>query len=257
VAGKPFQIKSYLNYWLDAVDQHSLHSPFFFDFYTAVLYGNSPEFSAIESLREKLLSDHRTIVVEDMGTKGHLNSVRMISEIAASSLSTPRFSSLFHRIIKRYDHKTVIELGTSLGINTLYLADKKDAKVVTFEGSSEIAALAELTFEFGGAKNIRLIQGNIDATFPEFLLGVRKVDFVLIDANHTYEATMRYFTNVLGKMHEKSVMAIDDIHASPGMEKAWKQIIDHKLVHSSADAFRCGFLFFDPSLNKQHVILQF
>lgn len=254
---KTFQIRSYLNYWLDAVNQHSLHSPFLFDFYTGIVKGTSPDFSAIEALREKLLKDERSIVVEDLGSKGPVNEVRRISSIAKTSLSEPRFSAMFHRIIERYDHKTIIELGTSLGINTLYLAQKKNARVFTFEGAREIASVASITFDFGGTKNVQLLQGNIDATLPNFLLTIRKADFVLMDANHTYEATMRYFNLILPKTHEKTVVVIDDIHSSPGMEKAWKEIIGNKLVHSSADLFRCGVLFFDPSLNKQHAILQF
>jgi predicted O-methyltransferase YrrM len=151
----------------------------------------------------------------------------------------------------------VIELGTSLGINTLYLAQHKNSKVTTFEGSDEIATLAEITFDFAHAANIKVIRGNIDKTLPDFLQTIRKVDFALIDANHTYEATLRYFNLLLPRIHEKSVVVIDDIHYSPGMEKAWNEICASKLVHSAADLYRAGILFFDPSLNKQRVILQF
>jgi predicted O-methyltransferase YrrM len=252
-----FQIRSYLTYWLDAVDQHSLHSPFFFDFYSGVVKGAEKHPPIAADLRKKLETDPRTVVVEDFGTGSRLNNVRTISSIALKSLSSPRFSAMFSRIIQRYEHKTIIELGTSLGINTLYLARNREAKIYTFEGSKSIAELALLTFEFAGHKNIKLIQGNIDSTYPDFLTTLRKIDFLFIDANHTYEATIKYFTDSLPKTHEKTVIVIDDIHASPAMEKAWKKIIENPLVHSSADIYRCGVLFFDPSLNKQHVILQF
>jgi hypothetical protein len=58
-------------------------------------------------------------------------------------------------------------------------------------------------------------------------------------------------------MHYKSALIIDDIHQSPEMEKAWKEIQQHALVYGSIDLYRCGIVFFDPSLNKQHVVLQF
>ena len=77
-----------------------------------------------------------------------------------------------------------------------------------------------------------------------------------MDANHRYEPTIRYFELLLKKVHEKSVLIVDDIHHSCDMEKAWKEMQRHRLVYGSADLFRCGILFFDPSLNKQHVILQ-
>jgi predicted O-methyltransferase YrrM len=252
-----FQIKSFLNYWLDAVDEHSLHSPFFFDFYTGVVKGTSGDYAGIESLRRKLLHDNREITVTDLGTKRHLKGKRTIASIAKTALSEPRLSSVFHRIIQKYDHKAVVELGTSLGINTLYLASKPDTTVVTFEGSPELASIAAITFDFANAANIKLIEGNIDTTLPEHLLKHRRVDFAFIDANHAYEPTVRYFKSLLSKIHDRSVIVIDDIHASAAMEKAWKEIIENDLVYGSADLFRCGILFFDPSLNKQHVILQF
>jgi predicted O-methyltransferase YrrM len=252
-----FQIRSYFTYWLNAVDQHSLHSPFFFDFYSFLVKGEDKHPAIAADLRKKLERDNRNLVVEDFGTGSKLNNVRKISSIAETSLSQPRFSAMFRRIIERYQHKTIIELGTSLGINTLYLAQNKDSKVYTFEGSKAIAELATLTFEFAGQKNIRMIQGNIDLTYPEFLTTIRKIDFLFVDANHTYQATLKYFTDSLAKTHEKTVIVIDDIHSSSAMEKAWKEIIENPLVHSSADLYRCGVLFFDPSLHKQHVILQF
>ena len=152
--------------------------------------------------------------------------------------------------------RSIIELGTSFGINTLYLAENREATVTTFEGAPEIADIAALTFAFAGRKNINLVAGDIDKTLPAFLQGVRSLDFIFVDANHQYEPTVQYFEWFLKKIHEKSVLVVDDIHRSPDMERAWKLIKDHRLVYGSADLFRCGILFFDPSLNKQHVILQ-
>jgi predicted O-methyltransferase YrrM len=258
VANIFFKIKSYLSYWLEAVDEHSLHSPFFFDFYTRHVKpaAGRGAFQHIETLRQKLRKDQRTITVRDLGTGEKKRSLRKISHIARTSLTPPHFSALYSRILQTLPNASVIELGTSFGINTLYLAEKPDASVTTFEGSPAIADIATLTFEFAGRKNINLIIGNIDRTLPVFLQRVRRVDFAFVDANHRYEPTLRYFQWLLKKVHEKSVVVVDDIHHSPEMESAWKSIQDHRLVYGSADLFRCGIVFFDPSLNKQHVILQ-
>lgn len=254
---KFFQTKAFLSYWLDAVDEHSLHSPFFFDFYANVVKRNTnPDgFEQFEKLRRKLLNDSRTLSIHDPGS-GNKTS-RAVSEIANSSLSPAKFSQLYARIINHIKAQQVIELGTSFGINALYLADKKDVKLATFEGSPQISEIASLTFEFAQAKNINLINGNIDATLPVYLQSIRRLDFAFVDANHRYQPTLKYFGLLLPKLRENSVLILDDIHYSPEMERAWNEIKKHKLVYASADLFRCGILFFDPSLNKQHVILQF
>ncbi|MBL7839680.1 MAG: class I SAM-dependent methyltransferase [Cyclobacteriaceae bacterium] len=254
-----FQVKTYLNYWLDSVNEHSLHSPFLYDLYTKTINVEPTADLEIEKLRMDLLKTHREIDVQDLGAKSkHFSSgKRKISEVAETSLSNIRFSSLYHRLAEYTQAKTIVELGTSFGLNTLYLSRTKSARVYTFEGSATIAEVAEDTFRFAAVKNIELIKGNIDSTLYSTLSRIPKVDFAFIDANHQYTATKKYFEELLMKVHHKSLMVIDDIHASPEMDKAWKEICEHSLVHTSLDLYRCGILFFDPSLTKQHVVLQF
>jgi predicted O-methyltransferase YrrM len=256
---KFFQFKTYFNYWLDAMDEHSLHSPFLFDLYTKVIKIEQDGIPEIEKLRVSLLKTRSQITVEDLGagSKHFTNSKRAINDIADTSLSDLRFSLLYLRFAQHIDAKNIIELGTSLGINTLYLAQKKNAKVFTFEGSESIAEVAQDTFEFAAAKNIELIKGNIDSTLYSNLSRMPKADLVFMDANHQYDPTIKYFEWLLMKIQHKSIVILDDIHGSPGMEKAWKELCNHDLVYTSIDLYRCGILFFDPSLTKQHVVLQF
>lgn len=256
-----FQIKSYLTFWLDAVDEHSLHSPFLFDLYTKVIKPESVpgQFEAIEALRKKLLQNRSIITVADPGAgsialKG---AQRRISDIATTSLSPARYSALYARVIRHFAYRHIVELGTSLGINTLYLAHPREATVTTFEGAPEVAGLARTTFEFAGAANINLIEGNIDTTLPSYLLNAPKADFAFVDANHRYEPTLKYVQWLIKKTHTKSIIILDDVHYSPDMERAWNELKRHELVYASVDLYRCGILFFDPSLNKQHVVLQY
>lgn len=256
---KFFRLKTYFNYWLDAVDEHSLQSPFLFDLYTKVINIEEEGILEIEKLRANLLKTQSEITVTDLGagSKHFSGPTRVISDIASTSLSDLRFSLLYLRIARHMEAKNIIELGTSLGINTLYLAKKDDARVFTFEGAEGIAEVAQDTFEFAGAKNIELIKGNIDSTLYSNLSRMPKVDLAFMDANHQYKSTLKYFELLLMKIHHKSIIILDDIHDSPDMEKAWKEICHHDLVYISIDLYRCGILFFDPSLNKQHVVLQF
>lgn len=253
-----FQVKTYFNYWLDAVNEHSLHSPFLYDLYTKVINVEPTPDLEIEKLRFDLLKTHREIEVEDLGAKSKhfTGNKRKISDIALTSLSSIRFSTLYQRLTDYAEAKTVVELGTSFGLNTLYLAKRKGVKVYTFEGSDSIAEVAINTFEFSGAKNVELIKGNINSTLYSTLSRIPKVDLAFLDANHQYEATKKYFELLLPKVHHKSVMVVDDIHGNPGMYQAWKELCQHELVYTSLDLYRCGILFFDPSLTKQHVVLQ-
>lgn len=256
---KLHNIRSYLSYWLNQVDEHSIHSPFFFDFYKNVIKVSrkAQANTAIEKLRNSLLTNDSVIEIEDFGAGSRLNSHnnRSIAEVAKNSLSTQAVSKLYQHIIRYNDARYIAELGTSLGLNTLYLAEKNDAKIFSFEGSKTLANIALTHFELFEKRNIHLIEGNMDSTLPEFLQSTEKINFALIDANHRYEPTLRYFNLLVRRFNEKSILVVDDIHWSEEMERAWEELYKHKLVYGSIDLYRCGILFFDPALNKQHFVL--
>lgn len=195
--------------------------------------------------------------VDDLGAGSRHSdkNKKTLAEITRNSLSPVAISKLYEHIISYNDSKYIVELGTSLGLNTLYLAEKKDVRVVTIEGSKTLANIALTHFELFEKENIQLIEGNIDHTLPEFLQNTEKINFALLDANHRFEPTIRYFNLLTRRFNDKSIMVIDDIHWSEEMERAWKELYHHELVYGSIDLFRCGILFFDPALNKQHFIL--
>ncbi len=253
-----FQLSSFLSYWLNSVDEHSLHSPFFYDFYTQVVKQVSPQNALAEKLRSNLLKSDLTLALNDLGIGSVITSnTRKVSDIARVSLSPAKYSQLYVRTLAHFKCKNCVELGTSLGINTLYLAEHKNTKVTTFEGANSVAEIARDTFSFSQANNIRLVEGNIDDTLLPSLRNHGKIDFAFIDANHRYEAVLDYFEKLVMAAHHKTVLVFDDIHLNEDMEKAWREIQAHELVHATADVYRCGFVFLDPSLARQHWILQF
>jgi len=250
-----FTIRAFITHWLDAVDDHSVHSPFFFEFFK-VVHDDSDIWGAdeIENVRKKLLTNSFPIEITELGSGKSPSRKEKLSDIAAQALAPPAIAQLYARIVKQLKAETIVELGTSLGITTLYLALRDDGQVVTLEGVKSVADIAITNFEFFDKKNITLIHGNIDKTLKEALFNIRKVDFALIDANHRYEPTVRYFDLISKRVKERSIVVIDDIHRSPEMAKAWNEIRKHELVYGSIDLFRCGVLFFEPSLGKQHFV---
>lgn len=255
---KAGRVKAWITHWLNTVDEHSIHSPFFFDFYQKVIKASSkavPDHK-IEALRKGLLTNPFRIEGQDFGAGSHQQKeYRTLADIAKVGISPLRLSLLYQYILQYTESKYVVELGTSLGLNTLYLASKKETKVFTFEGSKALANVALTHFELFEKSNIKLIEGNIDHTLPAFLQQTDKINFVLMDANHRYEPTLRYFHLLTRRLTEKSVVVMDDIHWSEEMEMAWDELRHNELVYGSIDFYRCGVLFFDPALNKQHFVI--
>ena len=129
-----------------------MHSPFVFDFILNVLNnkGNYKAPAEIEQLRKQLLSDKRIIEIEDFGAGSRIKSSkqRSVGQIAKSALKSKKLAQVLFRLAKYYRPKSLIELGTSLGITTSYLSlAKSDVRVTTMEGSREIAKVARKNFK--------------------------------------------------------------------------------------------------------------
>lgn len=261
-----FQIaKKYFKYYINAQNGkgHGVHSPFVFDFIIHVLKDTKEYecYKQIESLRKKLLENGSTIEVEDFGAGSAVIpfKTRKVSAMAKSSLKNKKFASLLYRIVKYYQPKSIIELGTSFGITTCYIASgNKNADIITFEGSKEIARIARHNFAEANMQNINLIEGNFNEAFFEALHKMEKVDLAFIDGNHKREATLDYFFSLLNKSSNASIFIFDDIHWSSEMEEAWKQIQEHDAVTLTIDLFFIGLVFFNTDFKaKQHFTIRF
>ncbi len=247
---------------MKAVDHHSLHPPFIYQLYCTVIKNKKEYycFEEIEDLRRTILEDNTLLKIKDFGSgsRSSKKNQRKVKSIARTGLSSSKFSQLLFRLVASFKPEIVLELGTSLGINTLYLASySADTKVYTFEGCPETASYAESIFNKLKKNNIELIKGNIDKNLPKVVDGLEKIDLIYFDANHSFAPTLSYFDITLGKAHEKSLFIFDDIHWSPEMEKAWKAIQIHPKVTLTIDIFDAGLVFFDRNYKSENYILEF
>jgi predicted O-methyltransferase YrrM len=257
---KTHQVLSFITYWLNEENEHSLHSPFVYELYKKVITQKNakPIYPNIERIRNQFIKSKKTVEVTDFGsgTTDNRGAQRKISDIAAKGLSKRKYSELFERLIHFLEAKEIVELGTSLGINTMYLANGNNKNITTFEGDSSLASIAAAVFE-GNEKSIKIVEGNIDKTLPLFLEKKEAFDFVLFDANHRYDPTINYFNQFLRHTHDATCFVFDDIHLNKEMEKAWNEIKKHYQVTVSIDLFQIGIIFFNPEIRKQDYVLTF
>lgn len=262
----PFQLAlRYLKYWISSSNSkgHGVHSPFVYELIDKVFTDdrNFYSFPLIEGAREELMYNHTEISITDFGAGSRLNATntRSISSIAKNALKPKKFGQLLFRMVNHFRPKTILELGTSLGITTSYLATANhEAEVITMEGSPEIAKQALRQFQYIGINNIDQIVGNFDDNLSKVLAKNKNLDFVFIDGNHRFEPTIRYFNMMKPNLHEHSVVVFDDIHWSKEMEQAWKAIQQDEMVTLTIDLFFIGIVFFrKEQKKKQHFIVQF
>ena len=255
-------ITQYIKHRINAQSLNDIHSPFVFDIATKII--KSKElfycFITIEKERQKLLRNDKIITVEDFGAGSKkLNSKqRKISDIAKISLKPVKQAQSLFKIVNYFGYKNILELGTSLGITSAYLAKpNKSIRLTTIEGSETIANVAKQTFEHLKINNITQLIGNFNEELPKFLMQQSEpLDLVFIDGNHQKEATLNYFEACLPKLHNDALVIFDDIYWSKGMTEAWKEIKLHQKTQVTIDLFHLGLVFFRKEQPKQHFTLK-
>lgn len=213
----------------------------------------------MDKIRRVLNNDKTLIQLTDLGAGSRRPAKsKTVSQIAKTAVQPTKYQRLLFRLIKKYEPKTIVELGTNLGLTTNYLAAAlgEDAVVYSLEGDVAILDYAKKHVLIDVSR-IKVRAGNFDTELPILLKELNKVDLIYIDGNHTYEATMRYFTMVTPYLSEDAILIFDDIYWSAGMTKAWEEIKSQQLSQTTVDIFKMGLVFVKPAKVKQHFRLKF
>lgn len=256
------QIGSYLGHLVKARNRHGVHSPFVYELISQVLRPSAelPEFETIEALREDLLESEQTIRVNDLGAGSRVFDlpVRRVADTARTALKTPQQAQMLFRLARYFQARSVLELGTSFGITTLYLALGADeGTVYTMEGCPQTMRIAQHHFDQLKQRNIVPILGSFRSKLPETLQRMQEADLVFIDGHHAKEPTVDYFEQCLLKAHNDTVFVFDDIHWSRGMEQAWEAVKSHPRVTVTIDLYNMGLVFLRTEQEKEHFTLRY
>lgn len=258
-----YQVFSYIKYKLTSKHRkgYGIHSPFLFGFINNILLEKAPfySFEKIEAWRKSLYISKVPINKTDYGAgSSYKKELSTISEISKKSSIPSKYGKLLFKIANRYNATNILELGTSLGISTLYLSlHNSNAKVTTIEGCPNLSQFAKDSFTELGIKNITQITGKFDDVLPKTLKDNDSFDLIFFDGNHTKEATLSYFKQCLPKAKNDSIFIFDDIYWSKEMTEAWQEIYTHPSVTLSIDIFRFGIIFFRKESQKEHFIIRF
>jgi predicted O-methyltransferase YrrM len=253
-----YEAKKYFAYKLKAKNEHSIHSPFVFKLYTEVIRNkeNYYAFAELDALRNKLLKNTQVIEVTDLGAGSKkLKNKRSVSEVVSVSVVPKKYGELLFRLVNYFQPKNILELGTSLGLSSMYMHKAAPkAKLTTVEGCSGTHSFARSLLKETG---VYLVNDSFE-NFLDKNINDEKFDLIYIDGNHTYEATIHYFKTLLDHVHNDSVMIFDDIYWSLGMTKAWNEVKAHSSVTVTIDLFKFGIVFFrKENKEKEHFSLRY
>lgn len=218
-----------------------------------------PSFRNIEKIRCHYLENNESIAVTDYGAGSRTSGkeIKKLKEIVKSSAVSARYGKMLHYLADYFRPEFIIELGTSAGISTSYLASANPlTKVFTIEGDSNIAQIAGKTFDELNIKNIEQITGTFENALQHVMMRISGRLLVFIDGNHQYNCVLDYFQRV--KMHSGECLIIfDDIRWSDDMLKAWSKIRSDPSVKISMDLFFMGIVLLNANIQKQDFVIKY
>lgn len=256
------QVSQYIRFLLHSTSRFGIHSPFMYELVTRVINDRQgPEdLQEVEKIRKVLCRSDEIIRHTDFGA-GHNGNIPVtgmtpLRRIARWSSVPPRYGRLLYRLVKHFQPENILEIGTSLGISTMYMSRAAGgSRIFTLEGCRNIAARAEEHFHALKMDNIQVHIGSFDHLLPVVLDEMQRVDLVFIDGNHRYSPTMRYFEMILPFTHNDSIFVFDDIYWSGGMQQAWKDIT--KRATASVNLCKMGIVFMKKELSRQEFCIRY
>ncbi len=254
---KWYQVKSFFTFYRKANTLYNVQSDFLYQLLECGLDLKKEYYiyNKLEDIRAQLLKNNHIIKVKDHGAGSHTLKMteRKISDIASTSLSDTTTCRILFLLVEYFKCKNILELGTSLGLSSLYLsASASDIQVTTIEGDKEISTLAQNIHAQVGAKNIQVIHGTFHEALPNILTHLESIDLAFIDGHHASTPTKTYFESILKNCHEQSIIVFDDIYWSEDMTKAWHEIANHPEVTLALDIYKLGIVFLNKNLSKQY-----
>ena len=150
------RVFAYLRHFFSAWNTtgEGIHSPYLFELVRFVLRDENAYycFADIERRREMLAACEDVLDVTDFGSGGSPEGKkvqRRVCDIAKTHLEQPKIGQLLFRVVNflgQHERRPleILELGSSLGVTTAYLASADSRnKVVTLEGSDAVLHVAQ------------------------------------------------------------------------------------------------------------------
>jgi predicted O-methyltransferase YrrM len=143
----------------------------------------------------------------------------------------PRWGVLLMRLARELRPTVAVELGTGFGV---------------FDGAEKWAAIAEEGTSRLGLSRAEFRVGPLSETLDAALAGLDPVGLAFIDAEHTKESTLRYFTTLLPHLSDGAVLVFDDIDFDAPMWEAWTEIREHPAVAVAVSLGKMGIVSVAP-----------
>ncbi|MCP4310443.1 MAG: class I SAM-dependent methyltransferase [Bacteroidetes bacterium] len=241
---------------------HGIHSPYLFEFVNGVIFNGSKVKVPGEILLQhrELKRDKSIIPVGKLGATSNVDSSgeRSVGSFVRDSSVTEKYGALLHRICRWNEPEIVIELGSGLGVSTLYLASgSPEVPLHSIEGNTDRASFAAQLICRNKLGSTSVHWGEMSEKLEDLIPLIKGRFVAFVDGNHRYEPTLIYLRRLVDTGVGESVIIMDDIYWSKEMFAAWREVISWPEVMVSIDLYQMGLLLLRSDLAKGDYKIKF
>jgi len=249
-------IKHFIKYACQSKSKFRVHSPFVFSFILDILEYKSPKSGNLY----RKIDNYYTNISEKMSIQNNAGAgsvvlannqkINLTSFIKKVGLPY-KYGIVLENIAEKYACSNNLELGTSLGISTSFLAANPNNQLTTIEANPFFYNNAKQAFTTIKRNNITFVNALFEDILPQIGKEKQFFSLIFIDGDHTLKATLDNFNTIKAYLNENSIVILDDIYWSREMTQAWEIIKKDKDVTLSIDLFRIGIVFFRKEIHQK------
>jgi predicted O-methyltransferase YrrM len=150
------------------------------------------------------------------------------------------------RLVRELEPASCVELGACVGISGAYQAAGLElngsGRLVTVEGTIELAALARETFAELGLGRVEVRVGAFDRVLDDALEAAAPIDLAFVDAGKQRRTFEWQLERLLPWLAPGAVVVLDDIHWSRELAAAWRDLRRDPRFELATDLWRVGMV---------------
>jgi len=218
---------------------YGVHSPFTYNLITKVIEEKTPYyvFEDIENFRKELL-----------------NSESFFKIPTLQETQSKNYGALLFRLINFFKCRSVLQIGSSTGVMSLYLALplRNSCNCYVLEERTGLLDFVRVFAENHSLKNLHWMEGVYAENLRRLKTKIASCDFIFINAMGDAEKTNEAIHLAETLVSRNTVMVIDNIQRDKSMKKLWQKFKSREDVGLTIDLLSLGLVFFNTQLHKQH-----
>lgn len=216
---------------------YGVHSPFVYNLINNVIEEKHPfyAFEKIEAIREEIFKRNK-----------HL--VRQVNK----GMQHRRYGELLFRIVNHFKPATILQIGGSTGLMSLYLAMASKNTDCYVLGESGLLDLISPVKEEYNLSNLHLWENDYQQSITALKNKKRTIDVIFINIGQDADKTKAVYQMIKPFIGEKTIVIIDAIRSKRAMKSFWKELKKDGKVSVTMDLVALGLVFYDEKLTKRH-----